>query len=103
MLGPTSAAFGRTHHDRDILYITSNGGIVNPPSSGIVPGRLSSIDRHIDLLTIVRASVHLVRLLKTNTSPISLTRFSSEILKLYKVPIVRDDSKVNKSKKHVPN
>jgi sugar lactone lactonase YvrE len=35
LLGPTSAAFGRTSHDLNILYITSNGGIGNPPLSGI--------------------------------------------------------------------
>lgn len=44
LLGPTSAAFERTHRNHDVLYITSNGGIANPPSSGIVGGRLSSID-----------------------------------------------------------
>lgn len=44
MIGCSSAAFGRTRLDRDTLYITSNGGLANPPASGIRPGKLWSID-----------------------------------------------------------
>lgn len=44
VVGCTSAAFGRTRFDRDMLYITSNGRLANPPASGIRPGKLWSID-----------------------------------------------------------
>ncbi|KUJ15786.1 uncharacterized protein LY89DRAFT_685725, partial [Mollisia scopiformis] len=43
LLGGTSAAFGRTVEDWEVLYVTSNGGLGNPPASGVQPGRLYAV------------------------------------------------------------
>jgi hypothetical protein len=44
LLGPTDAAFGRTARTRNILYITTNGGMTNPPPTGAIPGGLYYVD-----------------------------------------------------------
>ena len=42
--GNTAAAFGRTSADREVLYVTTNGGIPYPPPSGIVGGKVVALD-----------------------------------------------------------
>lgn len=42
--GDTSAKFGRTKYDRDVLYLTTNGGLADPPVGGIVGGKLLAVD-----------------------------------------------------------
>jgi hypothetical protein len=44
LLGPTDAAFGRTASDLNRLYITTNGGMTNPPPTGVIPGGLYYIE-----------------------------------------------------------
>lgn len=42
--GADSVAFGRTFRDSKTLYITTTGGIVVPPSTGIVGGKIVALD-----------------------------------------------------------
>jgi len=42
--GGTRCAFGRTRVDKNILYLITNGGIFNPPSSGVVGGKILAFD-----------------------------------------------------------
>jgi hypothetical protein len=42
--GTTAAAFGRTVHDRNILYVTTTGGMSNPVAGKIEPGRVLKLD-----------------------------------------------------------
>lgn len=42
--GADAAAFGRTPWDSNILYVTTTGGIVVPPPSGIVGGKVVAVD-----------------------------------------------------------
>lgn len=42
--GDTAAAFGRTVEDRHTLYITTNGGLADPPPGGLVGGKLVAIE-----------------------------------------------------------
>ena len=42
--GTTAGAFGRTKADRRRLYVTTEGGIVNPIQNKIGPGRVLAID-----------------------------------------------------------
>jgi hypothetical protein len=42
--GADSAQFGRTRRDRNILYITTTGGIVVPAPGGIVGGKVVAFD-----------------------------------------------------------
>lgn len=44
LLGSTSAAFGRTEKDRDVLYITTNGGISDPSVAGLTGGKVAALD-----------------------------------------------------------
>ena len=44
IVGTTATAFGRTKKDRDILYITTNGGLSDLRVAGIVGGKVVSID-----------------------------------------------------------
>jgi hypothetical protein len=41
--GTTAAAFGRTPHDRTILYVSTTGGMSNPVGGKIEPGRVLKI------------------------------------------------------------
>ena len=42
--GSTAVAFGRGVADRHCIYVTTNGGMSNPPAGGIQPGRVVRID-----------------------------------------------------------
>jgi sugar lactone lactonase YvrE len=44
LLGSTSTAFGRTAKDRDVLYITTNGGISDPDVAGLTGGKVLALD-----------------------------------------------------------
>ncbi|KAK4549455.1 hypothetical protein LTR36_006452 [Oleoguttula mirabilis] len=44
IVGPTAAHFGRTERDRKILYVVTNGGMANPPLSGVVGGKVIALD-----------------------------------------------------------
>jgi sugar lactone lactonase YvrE len=44
LLGSTSTAFGRTGKDRDVLYITTNGGIADPSVAGLTGGKVLALD-----------------------------------------------------------
>lgn len=44
LLGTTSTAFGRTKKDRDVLYITTNGGISNPSVARLTGGKVAALD-----------------------------------------------------------
>lgn len=46
--GPTAAAFGRTARDRSGLYVTTDGGIVQPVGGEIGLGRIIRVDVGID-------------------------------------------------------
>lgn len=48
--GPTACGFGRTKADRDVLYVTTNGGLGIADRSSTTGGTLSRIDigRHHD-------------------------------------------------------
>jgi hypothetical protein len=43
LAGPTAAAFGRTSKDRDVLYVSTRGGIVDP-ATGFDDGKVVAID-----------------------------------------------------------
>ena len=42
--GATAVAFGRTDMDRDTLYVVTNGGVFQPPETGIVPAEIVRLD-----------------------------------------------------------
>ncbi|KAK4958202.1 hypothetical protein LTR10_004628 [Elasticomyces elasticus] len=42
--GATSAAFGRTRRDRDILYVVTDGGAVDPAAAGLKGGTVVALD-----------------------------------------------------------
>ncbi|EMC97461.1 hypothetical protein BAUCODRAFT_147540 [Baudoinia panamericana UAMH 10762] len=42
--GATSAAFGKTIEDRDMLYISTNGGMLAPVSGRIVGGQIAAVN-----------------------------------------------------------
>ncbi|KAL7928209.1 hypothetical protein V8C35DRAFT_333397 [Trichoderma chlorosporum] len=42
--GATSAAFGRTQHDKQILYIVTDGGLADPSSAGVSGGKVVALD-----------------------------------------------------------
>ncbi|KAK3632388.1 hypothetical protein LTR56_016402 [Elasticomyces elasticus] len=42
--GATSAAFGRTRGDRDILYVVTDGGAVDPVAAGLKGGTVVALD-----------------------------------------------------------
>ncbi|KAL6899911.1 hypothetical protein GGI43DRAFT_384086 [Trichoderma evansii] len=42
--GATSAAFGRNWHDKDILYIVTDGGLADPSSAGVAGGKIVALD-----------------------------------------------------------
>lgn len=44
VLGSTSTAFGRTEKDRNVLYITTNGGIADPSVAGLTGGKVLAMD-----------------------------------------------------------
>jgi sugar lactone lactonase YvrE len=44
LLGSTSTAFGRTEKNRDVLYITTNGGIADPSVAGLTGGKVLALD-----------------------------------------------------------
>lgn len=44
VVGTTSATFGRTKKDRDVLYITTNGGISDPSVAGLTGGKVFALD-----------------------------------------------------------
>ena len=47
LVGSTSTAFGRTKKDRDILYITTNGGISDPSVAGLTGGQVAALDTRL--------------------------------------------------------
>ena len=44
MTGATAVAFGRTEADRNRLYVVTNGGVFQPPETGIVPAEIVRLD-----------------------------------------------------------
>jgi sugar lactone lactonase YvrE len=44
VLGSTSTAFGRSERDKDVLYITTNGGIADPGVAGLTGGKVLALD-----------------------------------------------------------
>ncbi|KAM0723445.1 hypothetical protein Q7P37_000431 [Cladosporium fusiforme] len=44
IVGTTATAFGRKRKDRDVVYITTNGGLSDPSVAGIVGGKVVSLD-----------------------------------------------------------
>lgn len=44
LIGTTATAFGRTKKDRDVLYITTNGGLSDPSVVGIIGGKVSALN-----------------------------------------------------------
>lgn len=42
--GATGAAFGRTRHDKNILYIVTDGGLADPSSAGVAGGKIVALD-----------------------------------------------------------
>jgi sugar lactone lactonase YvrE len=44
LLGSTSTTFGRTKRDRDVLYITTNGGISDPSVAGLTGGQVAALN-----------------------------------------------------------
>ena len=43
LIGTTATAFGRTKKDRDVLYITTNGGLSDPSVVGIIGGKVLAL------------------------------------------------------------
>lgn len=43
LAGSTSAVFGRTRSTRNVLYVTTNGGLSSPPPGGAQPGKVVQI------------------------------------------------------------
>ena len=44
LIGTTATAFGRTKKDRDVLYITTNGGLSDPSVVGIIGGKVLALN-----------------------------------------------------------
>lgn len=44
LVGSTSTTFGRTKRDRDVLYITTNGGIADPSVAGLTGGQVAALN-----------------------------------------------------------
>lgn len=44
LVGSTSTTFGRTKRDRDVLYITTNGGISDPSVAGLTGGKVAALN-----------------------------------------------------------
>lgn len=44
MTGNTALAFGRTPNDHTSIYVTTNGGMSLPPSTGVEPGKVVRLD-----------------------------------------------------------
>jgi sugar lactone lactonase YvrE len=44
LIGTTSTAFGRTKKDKDVLYITTNGGLTDPSVVGIIGGKVLALN-----------------------------------------------------------
>lgn len=44
LVGSTSTTFGRTKKDRDVLYITTNGGIGDPSVAGLTGGQVATLN-----------------------------------------------------------
>jgi len=44
LVGSTSTTFGRTKRDRDILYMTTNGGISDPSVAGLTGGQVAALN-----------------------------------------------------------
>jgi sugar lactone lactonase YvrE len=44
LVGSTSVAFGRRREDRDVLYITTNGGISDPSVAGLTGGQVAALN-----------------------------------------------------------
>jgi sugar lactone lactonase YvrE len=44
LIGTTSTAFGRTKKDKDVLYITTNGGLSDPSVVGIIGGKVLALN-----------------------------------------------------------
>ena len=44
LVGSTSTTFGRTKRDRDVLYITTNGGISDPSVAGLTGGQVVALN-----------------------------------------------------------
>ena len=44
LVGSTSTTFGRTKKDRDVLYITTNGGIGDPSVAGLTGGQVAALN-----------------------------------------------------------
>lgn len=44
LIGTTSTAFGRMKQDKDVLYMTTNGGLSDPSVVGIIGGKVLALD-----------------------------------------------------------
>lgn len=44
LIGTTATAFGRTKKDKDVLYITTNGGLSDPSVVGVIGGKVLALD-----------------------------------------------------------
>jgi sugar lactone lactonase YvrE len=44
LIGTTATAFGRTKEDRNVLYITTNGGLSDPSVVGVIGGKVLALD-----------------------------------------------------------
>jgi len=44
LVGTTSTTFGRKKKDKDVLYITTNGGLSDPSVVGIIGGKVLALD-----------------------------------------------------------
>lgn len=44
LIGTTATAFGRTKKDKNVLYITTNGGLSDPSVVGIIGGKVLGLD-----------------------------------------------------------
>jgi sugar lactone lactonase YvrE len=43
LIGTTATAFGRTKKDKDVLYITTNGGLSDPSVVGVIGGKVLAL------------------------------------------------------------
>lgn len=44
LIGTTATAFGRTKKDKDVLYITTNGGLSDPSVVGVIGGKVLALN-----------------------------------------------------------
>ncbi len=52
MTGSTALAFGRTEDDRTSIYVTTNGGMSLPPSTGVEPAKVIRLEVEVEGLVL---------------------------------------------------